>query len=283
MPLPERLTKDCKHLIKYCRYYLENKFSNKTIFVYPHYPSSGSTLYKIAKCLHYNITNIYQPNLQGAIYWEYQTLREEYHFLESLASQGMQIINLYSRDISKVYVGQVFFKVFGYSINIDPSQYQGKVVEKSDINAMHDGRIIMCPVKKIKENHVYQILIDNSYQDDQVKDIRVPIVKETLDFVYLKYRKIEERFKNTTIQTKLENINQILTEDEISKLNLFCKEVSLDYGELDVLRDKVTGKVFIVDVNNTPQGPPANISKADGKKALGKIAEAFGQAIKIEN
>jgi len=49
----------------------------------------------------------------------------------------------------------------------------------------------------------------------------------------------------------------------------------LDYGELDVLRDNDNGKIYIVDVSNTPWGPPNNISNKEGKIALIKLADTF--------
>jgi hypothetical protein len=127
------------------------------------------------------------------------------------------------------------------------------------------------------DNVVYQLVIDNSYGDDLVLDIRVPIVEHTLSFAYLKYRKISERFKNTTVRTEVVPIESVLSTEEILLLNQYCKELKLEYGELDVLRNKQDGKIYVVDVNNTPQGPPANTPKEDGLKALGEIAQTLEQ------
>jgi len=55
--------------------------------------------------------------------------------------------------------------------------------------------------------------------------------------------------------------------------------MALDYGELDVLRNKNDGKIYIVDVNNTPQGPPANTEKEQGIEAIRKIGEAVLKSI----
>ena len=38
---------------------------------------------------------------------------------------------------------------------------------------------------------------------------------------------------------------------------------------------KDDGKIYVVDVNNTPQGPPKNISKKEGVKAISQMAERF--------
>ena len=51
--------------------------------------------------------------------------------------------------------------------------------------------------------------------------------------------------------------------------------LGLDYGEIDVLRDRNEGKIYIVDVNNNPAGPPEPISALDGNLAIVRLAEAF--------
>ena len=106
-------------------------------------------------------------------------------------------------------------------------------------------------------------------------DIRIPIVSKALDFVYIKLRSIDERFKNTTVDTKTKNIHEILKEEEIELINEYCFRLKLEYGELDVLRDTKDNKIYVVDVNNTPQGPPANTSKKDSTFALQKLASAL--------
>jgi len=213
-----------------------------------------------------------------AVYWEYATYREEFQLLESLKEQ-CPVLNLYSRDISKVAVDKIHREVFGYNTFVDALSYAGKVVQKNDVNAIHDGQILQGPLAKTEAGFIYQILIDNSFSTDLVLDIRVPVVGEALDFVYLKYRNIEERFKNTTVKTEVKAIGEILSQEELKLINHFCNKMALDYGELDVLRNKNDGKIYIVDVNNTPQGPPANTEKEQGIEAIRKIGEAVLKSI----
>ena len=44
--------------------------------------------------------------------------------------------------------------------------------------------------------------------------------------------------------------------------------MSLDYAELDCLRDQKTEQLYIVDVNLTPNGPPNGLSVRDRKKII---------------
>lgn len=278
MPFFERLLKDISHGFIALTNYVKNGFQRKLILAHPHYPSRGSTLYKASRSINYTLSNKPRKKHQLAVYWEYATYREEFQLLESIKDDCL-ILNLYSRDISKVKVDQVHQEVFGYNTFVDPLTYAGRVVQKNDVNAIHDGQILEGPLSEVEEGFIYQILIDNQLTDDLVLDIRVPIVGEALDFVYLKYRDIKERFKNTTVNTEVKAINEILSPVEVKLINAFCRKMALDYGELDVLRNKDDGKIYIVDVNNTPQGPPANTPKEQGEEAIGKISQALLQSI----
>lgn len=274
MPWSERLLKDLKVGLKRINFYFNNGFKTKSIFIYPHYPSSGSTIYKIANELNYNLSNKYSNAASSVMYWEYLTHREEYGFLESISDKKL-VINLFSRDISKVYVDEQFDHVFGYKTFINPLTYTEKYVVKNDINAKHDGAIFEAPITKKEEGFVYQILIDNTTNDGFVEDIRVPIINGVLDFIYIKHRPIKIRFTNSTSKTKLINTQDVLSQIEIEKINQFCKNIKLQYGELDVLRNKDDQKIYIVDVNNTPQGPPGNMSKLEAKQAITRLSLAF--------
>jgi hypothetical protein len=274
MDLLERIMKDLSYMRLSIIHYFKNGFKSKKLFAYPHYPSRGSTLYKIGNQLGYNVSNKLSGNIEAVVYWEYLTFREEFELMEDV-EPNIRVVNLNSRDISKIFVDEVHNIVFGYSTIIDPLEYDGQIVKKNDINAKHDGEIIQGPIKEIEEGYIYQMLIDNSHKEDLVMDYRVPVVKTTLDFVYLKYRNKSVRFTNSTQKTDVVDINQVFSESEIEYIDAFCRRMKLDYGELDILRDKNSGKIYIVDVNNTPQGPPANISKKDSIKALDSIAKAF--------
>ena len=274
MPLGEIVLKDLNYLVLSFRNFFRNNFKNKSILVYPHYPSRGSTIYKVGNLLGYNITNRPKKSVKTAVYWEYLTFREEFEKLENI-SKTTRVINLYSRDISKKFIDKIHQDVFGYATIVDPLSYNDKIVKKNDINAKHDGVIIQGPLGAVEDEFIYQRLIDNSCANNLVMDIRIPVVRKALDFVYIKLRSIDERFKNTTVDTKTKNIDEILNQEEIELINEYCSRLKLEYGEIDVLRDKKDGKIYVVDVNNTPQGPPANTSKNDSAFALQKLASAF--------
>ena len=277
MPAAERIFKDIKHALRWLLQGFKGGFPPPTILVYPHYPSRRSTIYNLALHLGYNFTNKGHTHAQVAIYWEYLTFREEYQWLEKLNKQ-IPVINLYSRDISKLHIDAVHREIFGYSTAVDPLQYQGKMVRKNDVNARHDGAIVEGPLAQKEEGYIYQILIDNQHGDNLVMDIRVPVIGGLLEFVYLKYRHLHERFKNP-IRSVITPIQEALSKEEIHTLEQYCEALNLEYGELDVLRHKKDGKIYVVDVNNTPQGPPTYMGKKEYKRALRQMGKALRKLI----
>ena len=57
MPFGEVVLKDLNYLSLSVKNFFRNDFKNKSILVYPHYPSRGSTVYKVGNLLGYNVTN----------------------------------------------------------------------------------------------------------------------------------------------------------------------------------------------------------------------------------
>ena len=97
----------------------------------------------------------------------------------------------------------------------------------------------------------------------------------------MKYRTVEDRFvdrKHTAKKAIISNPLDVLSETELSLIKEFCEKLGLEYGELDVLRNREDGKIYIVDANNTPSGPPSPISKVDDKKAILRVANTFQDA-----
>jgi glutathione synthase/RimK-type ligase-like ATP-grasp enzyme len=94
-------------------------------------------------------------------------------------------------------------------------------------------------------------------------DIRVPIMGSDVPFALKRYKAHNDMF-DVTIGAELFATRDVLHDDEIAKIRTFCREMGLDYGELDVLRDNRDGRIYIVDVNNTPAGPIGPLYKDKG-------------------
>ncbi|MEL6360401.1 MAG: hypothetical protein AAFR21_04905 [Pseudomonadota bacterium] len=187
--------------------------------------------------------------------------------------------NIGCYDIRKSVVARVFEEVFGYSLAIDPDTHQGLAVEKSERNGKHDGKIVECPVSEPKRDMVYQRLIDNTFDGNEFIDIRTPVVGGTIPFVYLKRRKRDIRFTNDNHRVDLVSTDAVLSAEEQNLIGNYAKAMSLDFGGLDVLRDRNDGRVYIVDTNKTDMGPPSALPGRDKLQAMRGLADAFSELV----
>ena len=267
------LFENLRYHLRKTRLYFQNGFKHKSVLFYPDMPSKKAVLTKVVRSLNYNITNNPSQPYQLAINWEDATYKKDVGRTINCAVK----LNFNCLDISKVSVDQAFATVFGYSTFVNPLVHEGKMVQKSDENARHDGIILNGPIQEneVSSDHIYQLLIDNTDGTDRVKDFRAPVFKGRVPFVYIKFRPIDDRFSNTNTFTQMVGVREAFTEEEEQLIGSFCDLLQLDYGELDILRDNSSGKLYIVDVNNTPWGPPNHLSKDDANKALSLLSDTF--------
>ena len=266
----------------------------KKILFYPDFPYRKATIYQICLLLGYDVTDNPQEKFDLAIKWQrYKTFFSEEPILSRLSIQNLNVINLHCQDVSKSLTNQLFYEAFGYSIAVNPLTYTGKCVVKSNLNAQHDGKIISCPIERIESGVVYQKLVENDIKKGIVLDYRVPIFKQKIPlvYIYIKENKTEtQRFFGypSLISVRVAETQEIFNKNEISKILCFCQKLGLDYGELDVLRDRTDKQIYIVDANNTPSSRllfeplilPSEkciLTPEDRQFALDKMAEAFQQ------
>lgn len=195
------------------------------------------------------------------------------------APSNRPVFNIGCFDIRKSVVARVFEETFGYGYGIDPVDHRGQAVEKSEGNGKHDGRIIECPLDRPRPGHVYQRLIDNTFDGREHIDIRTPIVGGTIPFVYLKRRMPERRFSNDNTRVDLVDADAMLSAEERARIVDFAAAMRLDFGGLDILRDRADGRIYIVDANKTDMGPPSALSGPEKLKAMRGLAGAFAELV----
>ena len=250
-----------------------NHFKNFSVLFYPEFPSRKTIIYKILNQLHYNKTNNLNHKYQLALSWE-DTTYKAVGQPKIGVGRGKQI-NFECCDISKTYVDKIFSEVFKYSTVLNPLSHKGKCVKKSNLNARHDGQIIDCPIAEIESGYIYQKVINNEVKGKLVEDIRIPVLRDKFPFAYIKHRPVDYRFQNQNTSCYLCHLDEWISPEELSKIKLFCKKMSLDYGELDVLRDKDTGQLYIIDVNVTPWGPPNQLSAGESRRSIDILSQVF--------
>lgn len=167
-------------------------------------------------------------------------------------------------------------KAFGIPFEIDPLTHEGPAVEKpDDYNGTHAGQIVTCPIEARVPGKVYQRVIDNTAPDRMVLDLRISVVGLDLPLVWKKYRPVETRFSNTNAHCELKEVDEVFSKDEISRIRRFVFRAGLEWGELDILRDNASGQIYIVDLNNTPMGPPNGCRPEEGSHAIDLLCDAF--------
>lgn len=273
MPIAEVVAKDITSASGDILRWIKNGFRLPVILTYPGYPSKKTTIYKIAGELGYRITNKPVKHPDVVLYFDDATFGDS-KMLKSLYPNA-KILNETCTDISKKKVDQIHQSVFGYCTIIDPLQYKGRAVQKSDENALHDGAVIECPVKEVKPSSVYQVLIDNEVDENYVMDFRVPVMGEHIPHIYKKYKKKEVRFTNDVSYSELAEVHENFTEEEQKKIIAFAKSMGADFCELDILRNKTDNLIYIIDVNKTPYGPPFGLSEKDRVEAVRRLAGSF--------
>ena len=273
MPLFEVIVKDISCLIREGIYFLQNGGRLPVWIAAPTYPSKKTTLSKIARMNGIRLTNKLVSNPDVIVYFENATygsasaLRRKY--------PKARIINVNCPDISKERVHAVHLEALGYSMNLNPKTYIGVAVEKSDENAVHDGQEVVCPVEFPKTNAVYQKVLDNTNDAGEYVDIRVPVIGNKIPLVYLKFKTLKNRFTNKAHRATLHKPEDIFSEEEISQIEKYAVAMKVDFCEFDVLRHKGNQKIYIIDVNKTPYGPPDPLNRKDKMIALKKLSDAF--------
>lgn len=182
-------------------------------------------------------------------------------------------LNFGCSDVSKSHVAKIFEQTFGYPLQIDPEIWSGLAVEKSELNAAHDGRIVQCPCKA-QPGKVYQRLIQNS-DGYLVEDLRTSFVDGEPIVVFVKRRPVNRRFENINCKVTLTTPEAVFSATERDTLARFARAMGLDWGGVDILRDTQSGKLYIVDVNKTDLGPPITLDLTSKIRATQRMAKAL--------
>jgi len=102
---------------------------------------------------------------------------------------------------------------------------------------------------------------------------------KTTPYVFLKRRTRELRFTNDNHRVDLAAADAMLSREEQEKIAAFTRGMHLDFGGLDVLRDRHDGRIYIVDANKTDMGPPSAMRGQDKLTAMRGLADAFAAMV----
>ncbi|MDZ4762679.1 MAG: hypothetical protein SGJ21_16580 [Alphaproteobacteria bacterium] len=194
------------------------------------------------------------------------------------ALRSGQALNGGCHDISKSRVACAFAASAGYPLALDPANHVGVAVEKSEENGKHDGRLLTCPTQA-QPGKVYQRLVDSSDGDTAI-DFRTMVINRKPVCVLMKTKPLADRFSihNTTVTFK--RLDEVFSPSEQALIARFAEEMKLDWAALDILRDRETQRIYIVDVNKTDTGPAVDLGWVDREKLKTAISVAFESLIR---
>lgn len=202
---------------------------------------------------------------------------EDSTFGAAPVSLSLPVLNGAVTDISKSNVAAAFEKVSGFTLRIDPRTHQGPAVEKSEANGAHDGRVVQCP-REPAPGMCYQTLIES---DDGIRayDYRTTIIARRPRFVVVKTRPVAQRFSIHNATVDYRELEAVFSACELNLLTAFAEEMALDWAAIDVLRDRNSGRIFVVDVNKTDTGPAVDLNFSDREKLKAAICAGLQELL----
>jgi hypothetical protein len=254
-----------------------------SVITYPDLPSRRTALHKVCRALNWELTNAPRSAPQLIIRFEDQTEKET-ALPEWLLKSSRTIWNLQCTDIRKSTLEKAHKTSFGYGMSVDELVHSGPMVVKSERNAQHDGRTIEGPIapQDQQTDAVYQIDIQNVDEAGRHFDYRLVYIRGNIPLAYRKYKAKSTRFTNVCESADVVETTQALTAEELRSTERMMHLLHVDYAELDALRDAGSGKLYVIDVNPTPWGPPSELSDEDKSMAIQTMARAFAHAVKDE-
>jgi hypothetical protein len=194
-----------------------------------------------------------EPPCDIAIHWGTGEVFHRGDVLDGLYSEGIRVLNYHLLDTTKYAVDQYHREALGYS-SLVPKGYIGKVVVKRNQQARNAAFIS----DRYYDNYaatdspnyrVSQKFINTEHTPGWCTEHRAAIFSREILLIEKKKRS-RYRFNSFAEQYRIVDMEDVFSLPEIDQIFKFCCVSGLDFGELDILRDKDDGRIYIVDINN---------------------------------
>ncbi len=274
MPFLERMGKE-RRFRKAVKASKQQHGQPRFVLVHPDWPSKRASIMAYADALGWAVTN--RPDTP-ALFNGTTVLKLAFDDRTEKRQAQPGFWNGHCLDISKSTLDRHHHDVFGYGVNVHPRTHSGPMLEKSEGNAVHDGREIEGPLAaaEVQPGKVYQRIIDNRTESGLFEDLRVVVINGQVPVVYRKRKSGEVRYTNETVEVDLAaSPKTVLSEEEMVQIASISTKMRADFAELDILRDRQDGRIYCVDLNPTPYGPPAGLSKGQKAQATMLIQHAL--------
>ncbi len=104
------------------------------------------------------------------------------------------------------------------------------------------------------------------------------IVKGVIPAVFHKFKSLDARFGTSYLHTDVRAANDVFSPQEQALIAEFCREIGLDFGCIDIMRDMQDDRIYIVDVNKTCM-PVLSLSFKQQMKSLRLMGGSLRTAI----
>jgi hypothetical protein len=242
-----------------------------TLNFYPGRPQTKAVLFVVATRLGLRIGHV--PDGPGqTIAWDPGSWFDP----RAAARLPADAINGRCLDVSKSTVDRLWHELAGYGVSVDPLATAGPIVVKSERNGTHDGELVMGPLPARRAGFVYQRLIDGR-RDGQVYATRATVIDGRLVLAYEKWRPHPNWFHGGSVVAPAAPA-ELWSVAEIELIARFCRAIGLDYGDVDVLRETASGRIYVVDANRTPIRPIGLPAEHD-RRLFATLADAFAEML----
>ncbi|GGI04222.1 hypothetical protein GCM10011354_08030 [Egicoccus halophilus] len=199
-------------------------------------------------------------------------------------NRAARIVNADATDVAKRTVAARFAEVFGYALHVDPTTHQGPAIRKSNENYRHDAVVVTCPYRPAPDEDpdevTYQRYVDTRAADGCFEDLRVPVYDGQVPLVYRKHHPdTATRFSEFAHSEVVLDPRTLLSAQELARIGELARALSVDYAEMDVLRDTADGRIYVVDVNPTPAGLYKGFTQQQRRLALQTLRPAFAALV----
>lgn len=236
----------------------------------PEAPQLPEVLWKVLKVLGLRVVHHPGPRVAVAVHWSLDTVTPPPPLPGAVNGRCV--------DISKSRVDEALRAAMGYGAAVDPRRHEGPCVRKSEVNARHDGTLVRAPVARPEPGAVYQRRVDTEVLPGTLEELRTPVVGDAIPFVYVKRRPASDVFGHGPSRAWLAAPDDVMGRAERQQVLGVARGLRLDVGELDVLRDRHDGRLYVVDANRTPWGPPRTLGAREARRAIAVLAAAFEAA-----
>ena len=279
VPTLERWGREVRHHLRWGLLVVRNRGRRPpAVVAWPHLPSRRSVLHRVCAANGWELTN--RPRKRAILHIRFEDATEKATPLPAwFTSARVPVLNAECTDIRKSTLERLHVEVFGYGLAVDPTAHFGAMLEKGDGNALHDGRIVTGPWHEhaVQPDKVYQHVIENTDPAGRRFDLRVGYVSGEFPVVYAKFKLTERPFANETSAVEVRKMNAEFTAIELRMMRELLQRMGTDCAELDVLRDASSGRMYVVDVNPTPWGPPAGLGEPERSEAIAACARAYAR------